>query len=87
MVVLPLPFGPEEAEDLAALDLQRDVLHDVLVAEALVQALDVDDVVGGWHSLQRHRRPAGPDAACSGIGRRRPRLDQEHELARALSLL
>jgi hypothetical protein len=44
VVVLPLPFGPEEAEDLPARDAQRDVVDDVLLPEALVQALDVDRI-------------------------------------------
>ena len=38
---------PEEAEDLAAAHRQREILDDVMAAEALVQAAHVDDGVGG----------------------------------------
>ncbi len=37
---------PEEAEDLAAPHRQREVAHDVVLAEVLVQAPHVDDEVG-----------------------------------------
>jgi hypothetical protein len=37
-VVLPLPFGPRKAEDLAAAHGQREILHHVMTAEALVQS-------------------------------------------------
>ena len=63
----------EEAEDLAALHLQRQVLDDVLVAEVLVQPVHVDRRrVGRARSLQRHRDRLARDAAAarrSGAGR------------------
>ena len=39
---LAAAVGPEEAEDLAAPDLQRQVVDDMLVAEALVQPANID---------------------------------------------
>ena len=42
--------GTEEGEEFAAADVQVDVLEDLLVAERLGQALDVDDLV---HSPRR----------------------------------
>ena len=42
-MVLPLPFGTEKAEDLAAAHGQREVLDGVMVTEALVEAAHVDD--------------------------------------------
>ncbi len=41
------PVGAEKAEDLAAADRQRQVLDDVVLAEMLVDAVDVDDDVRG----------------------------------------
>ena len=46
VVVLPEPFGPEEAVDRAALDLQRQVAHHHAAVEAFGQAVDVDHDVG-----------------------------------------
>ena len=39
VVVLPAPFGPEEAEHLAVGDLERDVLERHPVAEPLRQTV------------------------------------------------
>ena len=55
-VVLPLPFGPEEAEDLAARDRERQVDDDVLVAEALVEVVDVDDGAARRSAIARTAR-------------------------------
>ncbi len=44
---LAAAVGAQEAEDLAFAHLQRHVVDDVLVAEALVQAVHIDDVVTG----------------------------------------
>ena len=38
--------GPEESEDLALRDLERDVVHGDEIAEALHQVLDVDGRAG-----------------------------------------
>ena len=38
VVVLPAPFGAEEPEDLARLDVERDLVHGGEVAVALDQA-------------------------------------------------
>src|SRR5207247_745364 len=44
---LPAAVGAEKAEDLAALYGERKVLDDVVLAEVLVDAVHVDDDVGG----------------------------------------
>ncbi len=43
VVVLPAPFGPEEAEDLAAAHLEVDAVDRHVVAEALRQRLGLDE--------------------------------------------
>src|SRR5205814_749112 len=44
---LAAAVGAEKAEDLAALYGERKVLDDVILAEVLVDAMHVDDDVGG----------------------------------------
>ena len=44
---LPAPVGAEEAEDLAARDVEVDAVHGGEVAEALGQAAHRDGDVGG----------------------------------------
>ena len=79
VVVLPAPFGPEEAEDLASGDLEVDPVHRDQLAVALGQAGDTDDGVRrdvGWgmHGaivtgppVGRHlRRTARPRPASTG---------------------
>ena len=72
-VVLPLPFGPRKPKISPRIDPHRQVDDDVLVAEALVEAVDVDDrIVPSPSFISASRTPAGPDAACvafSGDGR------------------
>ena len=55
VVVLPAPFGPEQAEDLAAGDVEVDAVDGDEVAVALDQPADADDRIG---------RDAVPGAAC-----------------------
>ncbi len=43
VVVLPAPFGPDQPEDLAGLDLQVDAGHGERAVVALDQALGPDD--------------------------------------------
>ena len=43
VVVLPAPFGPEQAEDLAAGDVEVDAVDRDEVAVALDQPADADD--------------------------------------------
>ena len=49
VVVLPAPFGPEQAEDLAARDLEADAVDGLDVAVRLAQVADGDDGVGVCH--------------------------------------
>jgi hypothetical protein len=64
---LAAAVGPEEAEDLAALHLQREVVHDVLVAEALVEAADVDRVGFAVAFTAASRRRAGRAAVAARL--------------------
>ena len=62
---LAAAVGAEEAEDLAALDLQRQVVDDVLVAEALVQPAHVDRPGAAAGALiAASPTPAARDAAA-----------------------
>ena len=60
-VVLPTPLRPEQAENLALLELQRQSLQDVGVAVIGVNVLDFED--RAWLSLFPGRFP-GP-SGCS----------------------
>ena len=51
---LAAAVGPEEAEDLAAAHRQREILDDVMAAEALVEAAHVDDDVVGHGRSRAH---------------------------------
>ena len=44
-MVFPAPFGPEEAEDLAALDAEAHVVYGSEAAVPLREVLDLDHVV------------------------------------------
>jgi hypothetical protein len=68
---LAAAVGAEEAKDLALMHLQGQVFHDVLGAEALVDAPHIDDQRRrhGLSSPPGAHPPAGPGAAwgaCSG---------------------
>src|SRR5258706_385687 len=60
---------PEEAEDLAARHLEAQVAHHMLVAEALVQALDVDGQLGGHCTVTSSGCPGLSLSASAGSGR------------------
>ncbi|MCK7461395.1 MAG: hypothetical protein MZU84_04670 [Sphingobacterium sp.] len=64
VVVFPAPFGPEEAEDLAPLDAERDVVHGGDPAVALREVLDLDhsvlrECVDGKRIDRTRREPGG----------------------------
>ena len=50
VVVLPAPFGPDQAEDLALEHLERDLVHGVQGAVRLREAGDLDDG-GSCHGM------------------------------------
>ncbi len=60
--------GAKEPEDLAPLHLQRDVLDDVLVTEALVQFPDVDGIRVIHGTITSTGWPGWSAGACSGEG-------------------
>ena len=72
VVVFPAPFGPEEAEDLAPLDAERDVVDGRDAAVALREVLDLDHVmsplIGRSQPLDvlRPPHPARPGRAAAG---------------------
>ncbi len=53
VVDLPAPLGPRKSEDLAAFDVQVDVVHGDEAAEALHQVADLDGV---WRLASDIRR-------------------------------
>src|SRR6185312_3190081 len=66
---LAAAVGPEEAENLAALDLERHALDDLVVAEALVQIAYVDGRLGSFPPKRAAR--ASPLSGASGLGAHR----------------
>ena len=81
--------GAEEAVDRAALDLHRQVAHDLAAAEGFGQPVDIDGDVGRGRCV---RHCSGPSVTLTGwptrsrSGRSGTRLDQEHELVRSSRL-
>ena len=75
VVVLPLPLGPRKPQISPARTWSVEVVDDVLAAEALGQAADVDGEVGG-HGAARcvgsaHVDRLARDAAAGCVGRGR----------------
>ena len=63
IVVLPQPDGPEEGDELAALDVEVEILDDRGRAEGLADALELERKVRSWVTpqfgrLRRFRREA-----------------------------
>ena len=72
-VLLPAPFGPMTAEDLALLDVEADVVDGDQAAEALGQVLDLEQAHSAASRHPRRAAIGGTSASSSPPAARRQR--------------